>query len=125
MGNSCCNNAKDEHAKDYGKPTKKLATDDPTMQELMKEAKKNEGKIVKLQAGWRGHQTRKNLKDEKEDNKNKPRASARLSQRNKDGSAAIAKPVDKLPDYSNQATRATEARLGKFNYDQPASPTDK
>lgn len=30
-----------------------------------------------------------------------------------------------MPDYSNPATKATEAKLGKFEYDQPMSPSGK
>jgi len=30
-----------------------------------------------------------------------------------------------MPDYSNPATKATEARLGKFEYDLPTSPSQK
>ncbi len=79
MGNKCCSGEEDKHVKDYGKPSKKLVTDDPQIQELMKEAKRNEDKIVKLQAGWRGHQARKNIKEKKEEIRNKPRASGRIS----------------------------------------------
>jgi hypothetical protein len=31
--------------------------------------------------------------------------------------SAIAKGLSEVPDYSNPATKATEARLGKFDYD--------
>ena len=41
------------------------------------------------------------------------------------GNTNIAKPVEKPPDYSNDATRLTEAQLGKFVYDQPPSPSAK
>jgi hypothetical protein len=49
------------------------------MRELLEEAKKEEDKIIKLQAGWRAHQVRKSMKEAKEDIKNKPRPSARTS----------------------------------------------
>jgi hypothetical protein len=47
MGNSCCQGSKDEHGKNFidGKPGKKV---DPALNELLKEAKKNEEKIVKI-----------------------------------------------------------------------------
>lgn len=31
--------------------------------------------------------------------------------------AAVARQLNEIPDYSNPATRATEAKLGKFDYD--------
>lgn len=89
MGNTCCNKDSvdkrfDLDGKDAkAKPGKREA--DPEMEKIMDEARKNEDKIVKLQAHWKGHQTRKQIKDGMEDKKNKPRQSARLSQRNKDG----------------------------------------
>ena len=59
MGNSCCNkdsvdpkydlNGKDPKAK----PGKREV--DPEMEKLMDEARKNEDKIIKLQANWKGH----------------------------------------------------------------------
>ena len=30
-----------------------------------------------------------------------------------------------MPDYSNYATKATEAKMGQFVYDQPPTPTSK
>ena len=127
MGNSCCNNAeKDAHNKDYsGKPQKKQEGEelDP---ELLKHAADNEGKVVKIQANARGYLERKKMKEEKGEvyDKNKPKVSSRTSQRNKDGGpgTAVAKPVAKLPDYSNPATKATEEKLGAFNYDRDAPP---
>jgi hypothetical protein len=69
MGNSCCNNGnKDPHNKDYG--NKKMNSE---MNELMVEAKKNEEKIVKIQAGFRGYKARKDFKDENDNDKNKPK----------------------------------------------------
>jgi hypothetical protein len=32
--------------------------------ELLREVKKNESKVVKIQAVWRGHQTRKRIKND-------------------------------------------------------------
>jgi hypothetical protein len=52
MGNTCCNNAKDEYAKDYKGKNKNM---DPAFKELLENAAKNEDKIVKIQAGWKGH----------------------------------------------------------------------
>ena len=69
------------------------------------------------------------MKDEKGDSydKNKPKQSSRTSQRNKDGGpgTAVAKPVARLPDYSNPATKATEDKLGAFNYDRDAPPASE
>lgn len=75
MGNSCCNKDSvdpkyDLNGKD-SKPGKR--EHDPNLDKLMEEAKKNEDKIVKLQAHWKGHNTRKQMKDGMEDKKNKPR----------------------------------------------------
>ena len=58
MGNTCCNYSKkdDPNALNFnGKPIKQ----DPKFDQLMNDAKKNESKIVRLQANWRGFQTRK------------------------------------------------------------------
>ena len=126
MGNTCCNQANnDKHSKDYGKPQTKKKND-PAMNELLKTASKHEDKVVKIQAGWRGHQVRSHLKVQ-DDDKHKPRASGRISQRNRDGvtGGATAKPITNLPDYSNSATRATEAKMGGFTYDQIPQATDK
>ena len=59
--------------------------------------------------------------------KNKPKISSRTSQRNKDGGpgTAVAKPVAKLPDYSKPATKATEEKLGAFNYEKDAPPASE
>ena len=132
MGNTCCNNAdKDAHDKDYSnKPQKKqdevAGEVDP---ELLSRAAENQEKIVKLQANTRGFLARKKIKDEKGESydKNKPKQSSRVSQRNKDGGpgTAVAKPVAKLPDYSNPATKATEEKLGSFNYEKEAPPASE
>ena len=37
----------------------------------------------------------------------------------------MAKPVAKLPDYSNPATKATEEKLGPFSYERDAPPTSE
>jgi hypothetical protein len=69
------------------------------------------------------------MRDEKGESfdKNKPKQSSRVSQRNKDGGpgTAVAKPVAKLPDYSNPATKATEEKLGSFNYEKEALPASE
>jgi hypothetical protein len=132
MGNTCCNNAdKDAHDKDYSnKPQKKqdevAGEVDP---ELLSRAAENQEKIVKLQANTRGFLARKKMRDEKGESfdKNKPKQSSRVSQRNKDGGpgTAVAKPVAKLPDYSNPATKATEEKLGSFNYEKEALPASE
>ena len=130
MGNSCCNNAeKDVHGKDYtgSKPTKKA--DEGIDPALLKHAAENEEKIVKLQANTRGYLERKKQREERGDveDKNKPKVSSRTSQRNKEGGpgTAVAKPVAKLPDYSNPATKATEEKLGPFNYERDAPPASE
>lgn len=38
---------------------------------------------------------------------------------------SIAKELTEIPDYSNNATRATEARLGPFVFDQESSEKNK
>ena len=85
-------------------------------------AAENEEKIVKLQANARGFITRQQMKNDKNESfdKQKPKQSSRTSQRNKEGGpgTAVAKPVARLPDYSNPATKATEEKLGAFNYDR-------
>ena len=55
--------------------------------EVLKRAAENEEKIVKLQAQTRGFLTRKHMKEDKSESydKNKPKQSSRISQRNKDG----------------------------------------
>lgn len=69
----------------------------------------------------------KEEKAEANDKNNIPKSSSRKSQRNKDGpgNTAVAKPVAKLPDYSNPATKATEDRLGSFNYEKEAAPSNE
>ena len=59
--------------------------------------------------------------------KGRPMVSSRTSQRNKDGGpgTAVAKPVAKLPDYSNPDTKATEEKLGAFNYERDAPPASE
>lgn len=59
MGQACCNysNFADKNALNYpnGKKPEKL---DPNLQDLLKNAKENEDKIVKIQAAYRGKQAR-------------------------------------------------------------------
>ncbi len=123
MGNTCCNGEKDAHAQDFtNKPQNRPDAKDEVDPELLKRAAENEEKIIKLQANARGFITRNKMKEDKNESydKNKPRQSSRTSQRNKDGgpNTAVAKPVANLPDYSNPATKATEEKLGPFNYDR-------
>ena len=40
-------------------------------------------------------------------------------------SIGAANPLSQMPDYSNNATRTTEKRLGNFNFDMPESPSMK
>ena len=131
MGNACCNDGnKDQHDKNFaaknGKKPQKL---DPALDELMKEASKHQGEIARIQAGFRGYKARKEFQKVKgggDADHNNPRQSARLSQRNDSrGNPAVARQLNEMPDYSNPATRLTEQKLGKFDYDQPASPSAK
>ena len=64
MGNTCCNYAggKDPHAlEDNGKAVP-IKMDPKISEEMMREIKKHEKKIVKIQSCWRGSNTRKKLK---------------------------------------------------------------
>ena len=38
---------------------------------------------------------------------------------------AVARQLNEMPDYSNTATKATESKLGKFEYNLPPTPTAK
>jgi hypothetical protein len=38
------------------------------------------------------------------------------------GANSYAKELQEMPDYSNTATKETEARLGPFVFDKPESP---
>lgn len=73
-------------------------------------------KIVKIQAYYRGYNTRKKVSQEY------PELARRLQQ------PLLARPTRKkvtvVPNYSNPATRATEQRIGPFNYDKPPSDSD-
>lgn len=85
---------------------------------MMQELKKHEPKLVKIQSVWRGHTTRKRLKADDHINQ-KPRPSGRRSNRPQNNGGAIARQLNEMPDYSNSATRATEQKLGKFEYNLP------
>lgn len=131
MGNACCNKADPDNANlepNGNKPTKNV-DGEPINPEILKNAAQNEDKIVKIQASIRGHQARNKLNNDKPESSdvNKPKVSSRTSQRNKDGGpgTAVAKPVAKLPDYSNPATKATEEKLGPFNYERDAPPASE
>jgi hypothetical protein len=41
------------------------------------------------------------------------------------GGIATAKQLNEMPDYSNQATRSTEKKLGAFIYDMVETPSMK
>lgn len=129
MGNACCNyqtgpGGKDPHALEDGANGKPIKMDPKVRDEILREVKKNEGKIVKIQAVWRGHNARKRMKNDDHINQ-RPRASARRSNRPPNNGGAIARQLNEMPDYSNSATRATEQKLGKFEYNLPASPSSK
>ena len=51
--------------------------------------------------------------------------SGRNSNRDNKPGAAVARQLKDMPDYSNSATKETEKKLGKFDYDQPPSPSAK
>lgn len=100
----------------------------------MQEAQKHPNEIARIQAGFRGYKARKEFKEIKKQNggamnsgRNKPRSSGRRSNRQPDpkNAGSYARQLDEMPDYSNPATKATEAKLGKFDYDQPSSPSSK
>lgn len=130
MGNYCCKDDPSEKKSNlhFDNKPQKL---DPAMQEILKKAGKNEDKVIKIQAAFRGSQARKMFKDEKQppssqrSKENKPKA----NNKNGDGYTrdikAPAVHLMELPDYSNPQTKATESKLGIFNYDQPPTPTSK
>ena len=129
MGNTCCNSCKDPHALEDATGTgtdakgKPIKMDPKISEEVLTQLKKHNKKIIKIQAVWRGHSTRRRLKNDDHINQ-KPRASGRNSKRQPNG-GAVARQLNEMPDYSNTATRATEQKLGKFEYNLPQSPTSK
>ena len=69
MGNTCCNyqsgpGGKDPHALEDGTHGKPIKMDPKVSEEFLREVKKNEKKVVKIQAVWRGHTVRKKLKND-------------------------------------------------------------
>ncbi len=95
MGNTCCNyqtgkDGKDPHALEDGTSGKPIKMDPKVSEELLREVKKNEKKVVKIQAVWRGHSTRKRLKNDDHINQ-KPRASGRRSNRPANNGGAVAR----------------------------------
>lgn len=73
MGNTCCNSCKDPHALEdpagtgpggEGAKGKPIKMDPKISDEVMLNLKKHEKKIIKIQAVWRGHATRKKLKSD-------------------------------------------------------------
>ena len=93
----------------------------------MREAKKNEGKIVKMQANVRGFLSRKvNKKEDMKDarpqlsNRSMGKQGGRNMQNNKGNVVkgnSYARELNQMPDHSNAQTRATEVRLGPFVFD--------
>jgi len=83
----------------------------------MKLYMKNIKKIIKLQSYARGYITRKKnaslLKQYRSEHQNAP------------GEGMGYRPIDKIPDYSNESIRATEARIGQFKYDKQESESDR
>ena len=120
MGNMCCNdNGKDGHLfEEKGAEGKPIKLDPKISEEQMQVLKKSEKKLIKIQAVWRGYSCRKRLKNDDHINQ-KPRPSGRRSNRPPNNGGAVARQLNEMPDYSNSATRATEAKLGKFEYNLP------
>ena len=106
------------------------------MDELMREAKKNEDKIVKMQANVRGFLSRKGNNRERNADMGDPKPQLSNRSRNKQGGRnmlenkgkavmkgnSYARELQEMPDHSNASTRATEVRLGPFIFDKVESP---
>mmetsp|Transcript_27185 Transcript_27185/g.27056 ORF Transcript_27185/g.27056 Transcript_27185/m.27056 type:complete len:172 (+) Transcript_27185:57-572(+) len=78
---------------------------------------KNPQKVIKIQAIGKGMIARKKYKLHLEENKKNPvqnKNEERVDSLNRED----CKLITNVPDYSNPATRATEAKLGAFHYDQ-------
>eukprot|EP00826_Nyctotherus_ovalis_P002902 TRINITY_DN10583_c0_g5_i1.p1 TRINITY_DN10583_c0_g5~~TRINITY_DN10583_c0_g5_i1.p1 ORF type:complete len:372 (+),score=40.79 TRINITY_DN10583_c0_g5_i1:143-1258(+) len=73
-------------------------------------------KIVKLQACYRGHYTRKRIAHLNPE--------LLRSLRESSPSRPIRKKITVVPNYSNAATRATEQRIGPFSYNKPPTDSD-
>ena len=74
----------------------------------MKRYSKHLNKIIQIQANYKGYLSRKKHTEFQ--------SKINAKKREKWGSVGFKK-LDKLPDYSNQATRETEKKFGKFVYD--------
>jgi hypothetical protein len=135
MGNNqlCCSyQPKDQHAQNYDDPKgiKKngAAADNANdkFKDAMAIAKKNEKKILKLQAVVRGFLQRKVnklLKDVMEQKNQSNRSREKVPSGNVFSkgkplpNGCFARELKEMPDHSNFATRATEARLRVFKFD--------
>jgi hypothetical protein len=145
----CCNyKDKDPHAQEFGneKPgiskaklshrsNKVKVENKEELDELMKEAKKNESKIVKMQANVRGFLSRKVNKKAGNNDIGDPKPQLSNRSKNKQGGRGMsdnkgkavagnsyARELLEMPDHSNVNTRATEVRLGPFIFDKVDSP---
>lgn len=78
---------------------------------------KNPQKVIKIQAVGKGMIARKKYKLQLEESKKNP-AENKNEERQDSLNREDCKLITNVPDYSNPATRATEAKLGAFNYDQ-------
>jgi hypothetical protein len=79
--------------------------------------KQSEGYAVKIQSHYRGHVTRKAMKDKPPLEPSGPVNG--LSENQGSGRRPAGREIQQVPDYSNPDTRATEQRLGAFVYDRP------
>ncbi len=78
---------------------------------------KHPQKVVKIQSMVRGVVARRKYKPQLEEVKKNP-VENKDAERRDSLNREDCKLITNVPDYSNPATRATEDRLGAFNYDQ-------
>ena len=100
----------------------------------MQDAKKNEGRIVKMQANVRGFLSRKANKQSNDFVDPKPLLSKRSNSKMPGGHLlgdkgrpllhgnSYARELKEMPDHSNEFTRATESKLDPFVYDKDEDP---
>ena len=101
----------------------------------MKDAKKNEVQIVRMQAIFRGFLSRKVYKVTNNQDLADPKPQLSNRSKNKQGGRSMAenkgkavtgnsyaRKLQEMPDHSNANTRATEVRLGPFIFEKIDSP---
>lgn len=87
-------------------------SDSQKLAAILNSVKQHEPKFVKVQARARGMIVRRKYKDKLGKSKKQGRGSEiRLIRED-------VKEIDRIPDYSNAATKKTEQKMGAFNYDQ-------